>query len=482
MLLYQKIAAEIRSAINDGVYQPGDKLPGIRSYAKQRHISVSTAIAAYHSLEDQGVIESISKSGFYVRPQLNNVIELPKMSARLSQPKAVGSQQMTLQLVNNASNPGIIGLGAAVPDKSFLPVKLMGRYLTQVHKQHLNNVITYDKPAGLMPLQQQIAKRMVAQGCHLVPEDIVITNGCQEAVYLALRSCTQPGDVVAVESPTYYGLLQIMESLSLKALEIPTDPITGISLEALELALDQWPVKACVVVASFGNPLGACIPDEKKQQLAQLAKDKQLMLIEDDVYGELCHQQSRPTLLKSYDLDDNVIYCSSFSKTLSPGLRVGWVASHSKARQLEYLKYVLNFSSANPGQLAIAQILESGQYDRYLRQVRQQYANATQRLVNKLFQLFPAGTRITQPSGGFVVWLELPGKIDTVTLANNLLDHNISIAPGSMFTNGQKFGNCIRLSAACKWNENVELALVKIAEMIGRMLTEKTSNPQSTML
>ncbi|MDO8826233.1 PLP-dependent aminotransferase family protein [Methylophaga sp.] len=482
MLLYQKMAAEIRSAINDGVYQPGDKLPGIRSYAKQRHISVSTAIAAYHSLEDQGVIESISKSGFYVRPQLNNVIELPKMSARLSQPKAVGSQQMTLQLVNNASNPGIIGLGAAVPDKSFLPVKLMGRYLTQVHKQHLNTVITYDKPAGLMPLRQQIAKRMVAQGCHLVAEDIVITNGCQEAVYLALRSCTQPGDVVAVESPTYYGLLQIMESLSLKALEIPTDPVTGISIEALELALDQWPVKACVVVASFGNPLGACIPDEKKQQLAQLAKDKKLMLIEDDVYGELCHQQSRPTLLKSYDLDDNIIYCSSFSKTLSPGLRVGWVASHSKARQLEYLKYVLNFSSANPGQLAIAQILESGQYDRYLRQVRQQYANATQRLVNKLFQLFPVGTRITQPSGGFVVWLELPGKIDTVVLANNLLDHNISIAPGSMFTNGQKFGNCIRLSAACKWNENVELALVKIAEMIGRMSADKSSDPQPSIL
>jgi DNA-binding transcriptional MocR family regulator len=475
MLLYQKVADEIRTAIRDEIYQVGDKLPGIRSYAKQRHISVSTAIAAYHVLEDQGVIESLSKSGFYVRPQSNNVIELPQVSSKVSQPKAVGSQQMTLQLVNNASQPGMVGLGAAVPDKSFLPVKLMSRYLTHVHKHHLDSVISYDKPAGLMPLRQQIAKRMVAQGCQLNPEDTVITNGCQEAVYLALRSCTQPGDIVAVESPTYYGLLQILESLSLKSLEIPTDPLNGISVEALELALEQWPIKACVIVASFGNPLGACLAEDKKQQLANLARDKNLMLIEDDVYGELCHQASRPIPLKSFDLDDNVIYCSSFSKTLSPGVRVGWVASHAKAQRLEYLKYVLNFSSANPGQLAIAQILESGQYDRYLRQVRQQYANATQRLINKLFQLFPTGTRITQPKGGFVVWLELPEKIDTVVLANNLLDHNISIAPGSMFTNGQKFSNCIRLSAACKWNDEVELALVKMAEMIARMSAEKTS-------
>lgn len=477
MLLYEKVADEIHSAIQEGIYQLGDKLPGIRSYAKQRHISVSTAIAAYHALEDQGIIESVNKSGFYVRPQPRKVIELPQVSSKVSQPKAVGSQQMTLQLVNNASKPGIIGLGAAVPDKSFLPIRLMSRYLTKVHKHHLDAVISYDKPAGLMPLRQQIAKRMVAQGCQLLAEDIVITNGCQEAVYLALRSCTQPGDIVAVESPTYYGLLQILESLNLKALEIPTDPLTGISIAALELALEQWPIKACVVVASFGNPLGACLTEEKKQQLVELANDKNLMLIEDDVYGELSHQASRPTLLKSYDLHDKVIYCSSFSKTLSPGVRVGWVASHGKSQRLEYLKYVLNFSSANPGQLAIAQILESGQYDRYLRQVRQQYANATQRLINTLFQLFPSGTRITQPKGGFVIWLELPQKIDTVILANQLLDHNISIAPGSMFTNSQKFSNCIRLSAACKWNRDVELALVKMAEMIARLSVEKADSP-----
>ena len=466
MLLYQKVADEIRLAIQDGVYGPGDKLPGIRSYARQRHISVSTVIAAYHLLEDQSIIESVHKSGFYVRTMRSRVIALPRVSSRVSQPRAVGSQQMTLQLVNDASKPGIIGLGAAVPDKSFLPVKLMSRYLTQVHKKHLDKVIGYDKPAGLLPLRQQIAKRMVTQGCQLLAEDIVITNGCQEAVYLALRCCTQPSDIVAVESPTYYGLLQILESLNLQALEIPTDPVSGISIEALELALEQWPVKACVIVASFGNPLGACLPDSKKQQLTELAREKQVTLIEDDVYGELCHQSSRPAPLKSFDLNDNVIYCSSFSKTLSPGVRVGWVTSHTRAQRLEYLKYVLNFSSANPGQLAIAQILESGQYDRYLRQVRQQYAYATQRLINKLFQLFPSGTRITQPTGGFVVWVELPKKVDTVSLANTLLDLNISIAPGSMFTNGQKFSHCIRLSAACQWNDQVELALLKMADII----------------
>jgi DNA-binding transcriptional MocR family regulator len=311
---------------------------------------------------------------------------------------------------------------------------------------------------------------MAQLGCQLDVEDIVITNGCQEALLLTLKALTAPGDVIAIESPSYYGLLQIIEHLGLQAIEIPTDPVHGISLEALQLALEHWPIKACLVVSNFSNPLGASLSDENKKALAALCRKNKIALVEDDIYGDLAFGHQRPNICKKFD--EKVIYCSSFSKTLAPGLRVGWVASKQLAPTICQLKFMGSMTCPTIVQYAMADILASGKYERHLRGMRIQLAQSMRELVLAIERYFPATTRITQPQGGFVLWVELPlenlvGKgFDTYDLTLRLLDENIAITPGKIFTTTQKYKNCLRLSSGGLWTVQKEKALKRVGELI----------------
>jgi DNA-binding transcriptional MocR family regulator len=307
---------------------------------------------------------------------------------------------------------------------------------------------------------------MAESGCQVPANGIVITNGCQEALTLALRAVTTPGDVVAIESPTFYGLLQVIDSLGLKALEIPTHPRDGISLQALQLALEQWPVKACILVPNYSNPLGYCMPDEHKQQLVGMLNEYKIPLIEDDVYGDLGFSPRRPSTCKAYDRNGYNFYCSSFSKTLSPGLRIGWIAPGRYQEKIEYLKYVTNLASPTIPQLALAQLLRSGAYERHLRKVRRDYAFAVTRMIEAVERHFPEGTKVTQPQGGFVIWIELAKGVNSLELAHRLLTESISIAPGPIFSASQKYRNFIRLSCACEWSSRIERSLASIARLL----------------
>jgi DNA-binding transcriptional MocR family regulator len=307
---------------------------------------------------------------------------------------------------------------------------------------------------------------MAEYGCSVHADEIVITNGCQEALTLALRTVTVPGDVVAIESPTFYGLLQAIESLGLVALEIPTHPRDGISLEALQLALEQWPVKACIAVPNYSNPLGHCMPEERKQRLVDLLQEQRVSLIEDDVYGDLGFSQRRPFTCKARYTTGTVLYCASFSKSLSPGLRVGWILPGRYQEKVEYLKYVTSLATPTVPQLAAAQLLESGVYERHLRKVRVEYARAVERMIEAVDRYFPEGTKVTRPQGGFVLWIELAADVDSFELSRKLLARGISIAPGPIFSASQKYRNFVRLSCACEWSNRVERALASIARLI----------------
>jgi len=238
------------------------------------------------------------------------------------------------------------------------------------------------------------------------------------------------------------------------------------SLEALELALSRWPVKACVVTPNYSNPLGCCMPDEHKRKLVAMLKARSIVLIEDDIYGDLSFNHARPSLLLAMDPEADVILCSSVSKTLSPGLRVGWIAPGRFQEKVEYMKYVLNLATAGIQQLAVAELLESGQYERHLRRVRSEYEQAVARMTEAIIHYFPEGTKITRPQGGFVIWLELPGDIDTFALAHKALTQGISIAPGPIFSASQKYRSFIRLSCACVWDKRIERALATLAGLI----------------
>ena len=271
---------------------------------------------------------------------------------------------------------------------------------------------------------------------------------------------------MALESPTYYGLLQVVESLGLKALEIPTDPVEGISLEALSLALERWDIAACVLIPNFSNPLGVCLSDARKQALLKLLSFHRVPLVEDDIYGDLPFSGKRPRPIKSWDREGLVTYCSSSSKTLSAGIRVGWLVPGRDNKRAEALQYMNTVAVSTPSQLALAHYLRHGHYDRHLRQVCAEHARSVARMTDRVTQLFPAQTRVSRPSGGFVLWVELPGQIDTIALGEQALEAGVSFAPGALFSASGKFSNCLRLNCAVHWDARVERALLTLARLI----------------
>tara|TARA_R110002072_G_scaffold89232_4_gene199908 strand:- start:30245 stop:31660 length:1416 start_codon:yes stop_codon:yes gene_type:complete len=465
--LYATLADHIATSIDKGIYLPGDRLPGVRSASEQEGVSPATVVSAYHHLESEGYIEARPRSGYYVRPRLQSQLKEPRTSTPSKRPQPVTGQSLVLRLIQNLNNPDIIQLGANAPDHSYLPASAVERAVNKVMRDNPKWNASYQAPPGLPSLRQQIAKRMSANGCITHPDHITITSGCQEAIFLTLKSITQPGDIVAIESPTYYGLLQVIDTLGLKALEIPTDPRRGISVDALQLALEQWPIKACVVVPNFSNPVGALMPDDAKQELVSLInRFEHVTLIEDDIYGDLYFEGRRPGLLKSLDAKGNVVHCASFSKTLSPALRIGWIASESMSETLQYQKLVSSIATNTLGQIAVSELLASGQYDKHLKSLRLKLSQSVSKILEKVVQYFPSEVKASRPAGGMSLWIELPKGMNTTEIANLALEHRISIAPGAIFSSSpNKYAHCLRLNCALPWSASVEQALRTLGEL-----------------
>ncbi len=463
--LYARIAQHITEQINNHTYRAGDRILSVRRLSTQLDVSISTALEAYRALENQGLIEARPQSGYYVRTQTTSLPPQPAMSNPSASPESVSVSQLTMRMLNAVNLPDIIQLGAAVPHSTFLPTPQLHRALINIIRHHGDQGAAYELPQGSHDLRVQIARRAVDSGCSLSPDDIIITTGCQEALHLSLRAVARAGDTIAIESPTYHGLLQAIESLGMKALEIPTHPQQGISLDALRLAIEQWPIKACALATNFSNPLGCSLPDQKKQQLVALLSAHNIPLIEDDIHGDLGFSSPRPKTAKAYDRTGHVLLCSSFSKTLAPGFRVGWIVPGYYKTDIIHLKSVTTMGTATLPQLAIATFLSKGGYDRYLRKARHEYATQIARVTHTISTSFPTGTKVTQPGGGFVLWLELPENVNALTLQQHALMQKISIAPGPMFSAKQKYQHCIRLNCATPWSDKMEQAIRTLGQL-----------------
>jgi DNA-binding transcriptional MocR family regulator len=324
-------------------------------------------------------------------------------------------------------------------------------------------------PPGYERLRVQIARRALVAGISSGPDDIMVTSGCVEAVYLALRVTCRAGDTIAVESPFYFNFLQMIAELGLKALEIPSTPRDGISIEALRYAIEQNKISTCLIIANFGNPLGSLMPDERKRELVELLANHNIPLIEDDIYGDLTFGNERPTAAKSFDRSNLVIYCSSFSKTLAPGYRVGWAIGGLFQAEMERLKMMMNIASSSPPQLALAEFLANGGYDHHLRSIRKIHARNISQMADAVARYFPEGTRITHPSGGFILWVEMPAGADAIKLYHRALEHQISIVPGPLFSLSNKYGNHIRLSAA-QWDDKIEQGIKTLGMLANELL------------
>ncbi len=468
--LYEKVAGKISFLIEQGTLRPGDKVPSIRNLSKQMQVSINTVKEAYSLLEDRRLLEARPQSGYYVRARLPELPAEPVVDRPTINPAEVSLSKIYQEVMMDYNDQNLLQLGIATPNLDLLPVEKLNRMLARETRRFANQAVSYEFPPGNLRLRKQIAQRLLLSGCTLGPDQIVITSGCVEAVVLSLRTLCKPGDTVAIETPVYFNFLQMIEDLGLKALEIPASPRGGISLEALEYALDRnsGEVKACIVLSNFNNPLGSRMSDEDKLRLVQMLENYQIPLIEDDIYGDLSYSDERPSVAKSFDKTGNVLLCSSFSKTVAPGYRVGWIAAGRYQKQIERGKMLGSVACASPPQLAIAEFLANGGYEHHLRSIRRAYARQSAQMGDAIGRAFPAGTRVSRPQGGFVLWVEMPEKVDSILLYKKAKGYGLAIAPGSIFSVDGKYRNCIRLNAAT-WSPAVEVAI----DTLGRLADEQ---------
>ena len=465
LLRYQELAERIAELIRHGTYPPGERIPSVRQMSQQQNLSISTVLQSYSLLERQGLIEARPQSGYYVRARAEERLPEPETSSPQRDPSHVSLHELVMMLMRDSANPDLVQLGAALPHLDPRLIQTINQMIAKLIRRHGVNAHQYQFPPGLDVLRVQIARRMVSAGCSLSPGDILITSGGTEAMDYSLHAVCRPGDIVAIESPSYFGTLQMLEVHGLRALEIPTHPRDGISLEALEFAIEHNPIRAVFVISNFNNPLGSQIPDERKKALVDLLARHDIPLIENDVCGELYFGEKRPLVCKAFDTRGLVILLSSFSKDISPGLRLGWVAAGRYSLDVEWLKFTLSASSPTLSQMAVAEFLDSGGYDQHLRRIRREYAHNVELMSGAVMRYFPEGTRLTRPTGGFILWVQLPENVNSLELYKLALQGGITLAPGHVFSATYQFSNFIRLNAAA-FNYATERALERLGEMI----------------
>lgn len=460
--LYTRIADEFAGLIREGRLRPGERLPSVRRLSAQQGVSISTALSALEALERQGLVEARPQSGYYARRPAPTLPE-PDTTKPARAATWVGRNALFAQSVwaRNGKRPGV-GLGAAIPAPELFPEARLKAILASTARRTQGALTRYHCSSAQPSLQHEIARRYLQIGCTLDESEIIVTHGCTEALNVALRATTAPGDTVAVESPAYFGFLQILESLRLKALEIPTHPRDGVSVEALELAFRTGRVKACLLIPNANNPLGFTMPDERKRRLVALAAQHRIPLIEDDIYGDLHYAGPRPKPLRSFDRAGNVLLCTSYTKTVAPGLRVGALVPGRFFDAAAMLRYRTSISTGELAQATIAAFLGSGGFERHLRRLRAAFAAQLSRLSEAVSASFPEGTRITRPAGGFVLWVELPPAVDAVALSQRALKDGIDFAPGPMFSATGQFGNCLRLSCGNPWSPVLATAVDRL--------------------
>lgn len=468
--LYIQVADGIEKMIGEEVLKIGDKLPSVRVLSDEYGISMGTAFQAYYHLEGKGLIEARPKSGYYVRFNFRRFPRLPEKSDPEPVANEVSIDDMISTVYRNMSTDDLLNFALAVPPIELLPAAKLNKAIVHAIRNSKDHGINYEHVQGNKELRKQLAKLAFNWGGKFSADDIVVTAGCLEALNICLRAVTKPGDTVAIESPTYFGIFQAIESMGLKVLEIPTDPVTGIDIDELEKAIKKFHVSACVFVPNFNNPLGSCIPDEKKKLLVELITKNKIPLIEDDIYSELYFGRHRPKTCKTFDKEGWVLLCGSLSKSLAPGYRIGWIIPGRFTEKVMRLKLVCTVTGVSITQHAVAHFLSIGRYEYHLKKLRKALHTQCLRYIQGIVQYFPADTKVSRPQGGFVLWIEVNKKINSYKLYQEAVKNHISIAPGQIFSSQGQFLNCLRISYAKPWGPDVERGLRTVGELIKRMM------------
>lgn len=446
MKRYEALAEQVAGMIRGGVLVPGDKAPSIRQASARFGVSPSTVFQAYYLLEGRGLIRARERSGYYVCENVARQLPQPTPTTPAATTTEVAVADLVFCVLDQISDTDIAPLGAAFPDSRLFPLQRLGQSLSRANRVATSTTGFRSLSPGNEVLRRAIARRYMSAGLAISADEIIITNGAMEGLTLALQTLTKPGDIVAIESPGFYAALQIIQLLNLKAIEIPMSPTEGIDLVVLQTVLEENSISACWCMTSFQNPMGSTMPEPKKKELVDLLGKHKVPLVEDDVYGELYFGDNYPPPAKKFDHKGLVIHCGSFSKSLAPGYRIGWVLPGQYFEAIRRAKLTTSLSASVPGQLAIADYLQYGQYDRHLRKLRNTLEDMQAHMMTAIAKYFPEGTKVSRPAGGYFLWLDLPGEIDSMALYQRALEEGINFAPGPMFSASGEYRSCLRLN------------------------------------
>ena len=462
---YEQVAFDLSTLISRGVLRAGDRIPSVRKACEQYQVNAGTIMQAYGQLEARGLIDARPKSGFYVRAKDAWAPE-PATTCPKRGTTGVDVASLVFEVLESIRHREIVPFGSAFPSPELFPLNKLNKAAAAAARHLPTWSSVTDFTPGNAELRRLIGLRYLESGIAIAADDIVITAGAMEAINLSLLAVTKPGDTIAIESPTFYSTLMAIERMQLRAVEIATDPREGIDLGNFRAALDRYDIKACLMIPTFQNPLGSCMPDEKKRELIAQCTRRGIPFIEDDVYAELYFGDRRPPPAKAFDSQGLVLHCSSFSKSLAPGWRIGWAAPGRYAQAVARAKLMSTLATAVPTQMALARYLERGGFDKHLRKLRQTLAQQQTQFMQALGRHFPAGTRATRPAGGYFLWVELPPQVDALALHRQALAQGISIAPGPIFSPSRAFAHCIRLNYGHAWNARSEAALATLGRLV----------------
>jgi len=467
MKLYEQLANSIAQSIQEGVLCRGDKLPSVRQASLSRDVSPSTVFQAYYLLEARGLISARERSGYFVTGGAVGIPSSPEPISKANEELTqVDVSELVFEVLESIRVKNVVHLGSAFPSPLLFPLSNLARTMAS-SVQIMDPWSSVDNLSpGDANLRRQIALRYMIDGLHIATDEIVITNGALEALNLCLMAVTRPGDTVLIESPTFYAALQSIERMGLRTVEVPSHPRDGIDLNAMEWALERHKPKACWLMTNFQNPLGSLLSDDKKKALVTLLTKHQVPLIEDDVYGELYFGDKRPIPAKAFDTEGLVMHCSSFSKCLAPGYRVGWVATGRYSKVIERLKLTTTLSASVPAQVALAKYLQKGGYDKHLRNLRHTLLVNQIKFIEAIERYFPEGTRLTTPQGGYFLWVKLPDGVNALEIHRMALANGISIAPGPIFSAQRGFTDYIRLNYGHIWDARIEASIATLGAIV----------------
>lgn len=465
--LYNEIAQNIADKIRTGVLKAGERLPSVRMLSREHAISINTARRIFLELEAQSLVQPRPQSGYFVSALNYLKLPLPEVSQPLPAARNKEPEELISSVYSNMGRSDLTMFSFGVPSGNLLPLAKLKKEIVLATRELPEGGTEYELLQGNIKLRRMVSARSLAWKGDLKENDLITANGCMSGLALCLMALTRPGDTLALESPCYPGILQLAVSLGLKVLEVATHPVSGIDIDALKALLPE--IDVCLLVPNFNTPLGYCTPDEHKREIVSLLARHNIPLIEDDAYGDLYFGAERPKCCKSFDTEGNVLWCSSVSKTLAPGYRVGWVAPGKYKDRLLKLKLVHALSATSVVHEAVGNFLMTGRYENHLRHLRKTLQENYQHYALAIAEHFPAGTKISRPQGGLALWVEFPGEMDTAELYNHALARQISIAPGRMFTLQNQFQNCMRLCIGLPWTDDLALKLRQLGNLARMM-------------